>query len=56
MAELPDLIVRPWQFVTIRMRMAHGWRFRWSLGFWLIKAGSHLLANKVEISISGSDS
>jgi hypothetical protein len=47
----PDVIVAPWQLVTIRLRMAKGWRFRWTLGYWLIKAGSHLIAHRVEISV-----
>jgi hypothetical protein len=51
----PEVIVKPWDLVTVRLRMPSGWRFRWSLGFWLIKAGSRLLAHKVEISVEGSD-
>lgn len=51
----PELIVKPWQLVTIRMRMAAGWRFRWSLGFRLIQLGSRLIAHKVEISVEGQD-
>lgn len=50
-----DLKVKPWELVTIRLRMAAGWRYRWALGFWLIKAGAKCIAHKVEISVEGTD-
>lgn len=53
--KMDDIVVNPWQLVTVKLRCSPGWRYRWSLGFWLIKLGSHCISNSVEISVEGSE-
>lgn len=49
------MIVKPWDHITIELRMMAGWRYRWSLGFWLIRMGSRLIAHRVTCSVKGAD-
>jgi hypothetical protein len=53
--EAPDIVVSPREFITVKLRLPAHWRFRWWLGFWLIKIGSHLIAHRVTVSVDGSD-
>lgn len=48
-------IVKPWEHITIKLKISAGWRYRWALGYWLIRAGSALIAHRVEFSVEGSD-
>jgi hypothetical protein len=53
MAEAGDFFAKPWEILVIRLRMAKGWRYRFSIGFWLIRAGAALVSSRVTISVTG---
>jgi hypothetical protein len=51
----PDFFLKPWQMIVIRLRIAKGWRYRFSVGFWLMRLGCSLVSSRVTVSVTGID-
>jgi hypothetical protein len=52
---MKPVVLKPWEHITVEMRCHSAWRFRWSLGFWLMKLGAHCISSKVTVSVSGAN-